>query len=786
MRRLLLTFFIIFGYFAWGQTINFNGYIYDKTNNECLINTYVYEVSGKYVGLSNEYGYFSLKLPKGNDEVRIVFKNVAYQSDTIIFIPSQDTMYSAFLSPGQQLKEVVIKGGFVESNVSKRESSMLSLSSKQINLLPAFGGERDIIKAYQLMPGVQSGNEGSSGLIVRGGSKDQNLIIIDGAPVYYVNHMGGLVSVFNNDVINDSKLYKGGFPAKYSGRLSSVLDINMREGNKQKYTGSFTLGMLSSKVLIEGPIEKEKSSFIISYRRMVYDVFMRMATNWSSGGKSSQGYFFQDLNVKINRTFSPKNKLFFSVYFGDDRFGTKSNGEIGSGEGVKQNHNITWGNLLMTLRWVHLYDKNLFSTLIAYSSRYQYQLSEEYEKKNADLSFNTLQEFYTGIQDYNLKKTFYWYPVEGYEAQFGISGTYHSFKPGITKQEMFVNSELIVDSTMSDERLYSWETNAFLENKIEYENFSMNLGMSITAYLSNTNPKVFYEPRVSLKYKFLDIHSVSFSYAKMHQNVHLLSGIGNGMPIDVWLPATQTAPPSTSDQYVVGYSSTILQGLEFSVEAYYKQLENLITFKVGETYLGVDKTWGKKIETGGKGEVYGVDFLLQKTIGKYTGWIGYTWMKNTRQFENINNGNPYPYRYDRTHDISFVSSIKISENIDLSLSWVYGTGKALTLPISKYYLFYPDDPTNIYGDEIKVYTEKNAFREQAYHRLDFGVNFRKKKKWGERIWNISIYNVYNRINPYRYEFESTSNYDGSEQRMRLIQHSLFPFIPSFSFTLKFF
>jgi len=771
---LLLLFFIKYGK---SQYITISGFISNIENNESIINAYIIEKQSKTIALSNEYGFFSIQLKKETNPYTLIISNVSYKTDTVYLNLAKDTLLKIELSAGKLLNEVEVTANKEIPIERRNEMSILSIPARQIEQLPALGGERDIIKAYQLMPGVQSGAEGSSGLLVRGGSKDQNLILIDGAPVYYINHLGGLVSVFNNEAINSSKLIKGGFPARYGGRLSSVLDINMKEGNNKKFGGSASIGLLSAKILLEGPIEKNKSSFLVSYRRLFYDVFMRMVTKLDSQGKSSSGYYFQDLNLKINRDFSAKDKLFVSMYYGDDKMSNtykeKENTETQQSEFSQQ-----WGNLLTSIRWNHLFGNSIFANISSSFTRYRFQTKMESEFKNTDSSQEGNYSFYTGIYDYSIHPNLVYYVSSKYKLRIGAMATYHHFIPGITKQQSFINGNTIIDKTISNDKTYAIETSGYIENDFSFRQFLFNIGFRISNFGVNKKNFLFLEPRILAKYHFGGKHAIEFSFSKMHQNVHLLNSSGVGIPIDFWLPASSYAPPSISTQYALGYSSTFLQKFEFSIEAFYKEMNHLITFKEGESYFGTYNTWEKKIETNGKGSVYGIDVLLQKKTGIITGWIGYTWMKNRRQFDQINNGEAYPYRYDRTHDISVVLNYKASKKIDLSITWVYGTGEALTLPIAKYYIPNPNSP---FPEEINIYTKKNAFRAKAYHRLDFGVNFRKQKKWGERIWNISIYNHYNRKNPYSYHFSS----DSETGKINLIQQSLFPFIPSVSYTVKF-
>ena len=788
MRRISIVILVLYLIIncASAQKINISGYITDSVSNEQVIDAYIIELKSSTVAVSNDYGFFSFTLKRDDNPFILLISNIAYKTDTLVITTEVDTILNIRLSPGQNLDEVIVNADNVVSDELKSEISTLSIPMKQIEILPALGGEHDILKAYQLMPGVQSGREASSGLLVRGGSMDQNLIIIDGAPVYYVNHLAGFVSVFNNDAINSTKLYKGGFPARFGGRLSSVLDIRMKEGNNKKFGGVASFGLLSVKTMVEGPIKKNKSSYLISYRRMLYDLFMRPISKLINNGTSS-GYYFQDLNIKVNNIFSKKDRLFLSMYFGDDKLSLRVNEKINNIEN-KNKFSEKWGNLISALRWNHLYSNKLFGNITVSFTRYRFNFIMKSKMTGDNIVQENYNSFFSGIYDYSISPDFEYYVLPNYKMRFGALFTHHVFKPGITEYRSKLNGKEVVYNSVSDNSAPALESAFYVENELNTGKFIFNLGLRYSNYLIENKIFHFYEPRILGKYSFLKNKFIEFSYSKMHQNIHLLSNSGVGIPIDFWLPATGLAPPPVSNQYTFGYSGTINGCFELSIEGFYKKMRNLTTFKEGESYFGTNKTWIDKIEKEGIGTVYGIDFLIQKTAGQFTGWIGYTWMKNYRQFENINNGNKYPYKYDRTHDISFVLNYQFSENVDLSLTWVYGTGQALTLPIAKYYMpvVFPGDlsSNDKYFEQIYIYTSKNGFRAKAYHRMDVGINFKKTKSWGERIWNISIYNLYNHKNPYAYYFSGSIG-TGNSGRVDLYQQSLFPIIPSISYTVKF-
>jgi hypothetical protein len=791
MRKRTLTLFmlLILQGMAFGQNVTISGYVIDAQNNERIMDAYVIELNSGMTEITNAYGFFSIRLKKSNKPYRLIFSNISYKTDTLRFSVLKDTLINVKLMPGKMLAEVNIRANKTIPIEKRNEMGVLNIPMKQIDMLPALGGERDIIKAYQLMPGVQSGNEGSSSLLVRGGSNDQNLILIDDVPVYYINHLGGFVSVFNNNAIKTTRLYKGGFPARYGGRLSSVLDVRMKDGNNKKFGGSASIGLISANAMVEGPLVKNKSSYLISYRRFLYDLLMRPITKMTEKN-SSAGYYFQDFNLKLNHIFSPKNRLFFSLYFGDDKMiSTYKEKEDGFTNYSK--YKEQWGNFLTALRWNHLFGDKIFGNFTLSYTRYRFRtaLHSEFEQ---DSTFQTNHNtFFTGIYDFSFHSDFEFFLYPHYNLRFGTLTTNHTFVPDNIDFKTEVNGQIAIKQSFSAKTFHSFETAAYVENIFQAgKKLKFNVGLRFSAYGANTQTFLSLEPRFTASWLVGNKQALKVSFSKMHQNVHMLSNSGAGVPVDFWYPASAKAPPSVSWQYNIGYAATLFGGFELSIEGFYKKMNRLTTFKPGASYFGINRTFDQKTEIGGRGTVYGVDFLLQKTTGKVTGWVGYTWMKNYRQFDHINNGEPYPFKYDRRNDISIVFNYHISKKVDFSATWVYGTGEALTLPVAKYYIpeILPGSQgRSAYMQEIYVYTKKNAFRAKDYHRLDIGFNFRKKKRWGERIWNLSIYNVYNRKNPYAYYFsgESITTPSGTTNQRYLVQQSLFPFIPSVSYTVHF-
>ena len=798
------------------QRYTISGYLEDAATGEKLINAKVFDSNSRKGSLTNNFGFFSLTLEEG--PVLLVATYTGFQSVAKEINLSMDLTLNLQLREFQ-VDEVVIVAENEERIEEKTEMSVVDIPIQQIKMLPALLGEVDVIKAVQLMPGVQSGNEGATGLYVRGGGPDQNLILLDDVPLYYVSHLGGFFSVFNADAIKSVKLTKGGFPARYGGRLSSVLDIRMKEGNMNEFQGEGSIGLISSKLSLQGPIIKGKSSYIISGRRTYLDLFSRPISRIASKGKNSFGYSFYDLNGKVNHRFSEKDRLYFSFYLGDDNLGIQTKEQEGMpGEEefyeYRLKNKTLWGNKMAALRWNHIWSPQLFSNLTATYSKYRFNadndLYDAYSFRQNDSIKTNISEgtlgYKSGIEDFGGKLDFDFYPAPSHSIKFGVSSTYHTFTPGLLGLK-FKTGETNVDTTLNNQQATSWESYAYVENEFRIgEKFSANLGLHGVHYRVKEKSYFSLQPRASARLMLGKRLALKASYVQMTQFIHLLSNSGAGLPIDLWVPATDKVPPQNSWQAAAGVATSFLDGqLSLSVEGYYKEMNNMIEYKEGtDFFLGVeDQSWEDRVETGGKGTAYGAEVLLQKKTGKTTGWIGYTLSWNNRQFDNINGGNAYPYKFDRRHDFSLVASHQLTEKISIAGTWVYGTGNAITLASGGYgttitpFEGLPNqdygsfarlfDEGGFFGGGVKLYENgRNGFRMQAYHRLDLGINFTKKKKWGERTWSISVYNAYNRLNPYTYVLRKKFNpQTGSFDKPRLTKIALFPVIPSVSYAFKF-
>ncbi|OQY05328.1 MAG: hypothetical protein B6I20_01530 [Bacteroidetes bacterium 4572_117] len=775
--HILILTFVLFPVLLFSQKYTISGYITDAGNNEKLIGANVFHPNSKSGTITNPYGFYSITLPKG--KIELVFSFVGYLPVTEQIDLSANQIININLKPNIELAEIDVIANKIDVGVESSQMSTVVIPIKTIKSIPALLGEVDIIKAIQLLPGVQSGTEGSSGLYVRGGGPDQNLILLDGIPIYNVNHLFGFFSVFNADAINNVQLIKGGFPARYGGRLSSVLDIRLKDGNNEKIHGTGSVGFISAKLALEGPIIKDKMSFFVSARRTYIDVlaapFIALYNQNEYGEKMKMGYYFYDMTAKLNYKFNDKHRLYLSAFMGNDKAYTNYKYESGNSYSNDEFF-LKWGNIVGALRWNYMINNKLFSNTTLSYTKYNFltEINSEY-KDNSDVNKYSF-DYISGIEDYSAKIDFDYIPNPSHYIRFGANNTYHTFNPGVNALKITSSNEEDINNTFGNQKVYTNEVYTYIEDDISFGNFKVNTGLHASGFYVKGKFYNNFEPRLSMRYLIKPNWSVKGAFSMMSQYVHLLANSNIGLPTDLWLPVTDSIKPQKSIQYALGSIYSLNKGVEISVEGFYKQMDNLIAYKEGASFLMVNDEWQNKIETG-KGWSYGAEFLIRKTTGKTTGWIGYTLSWSDRQFENISSGQVYPYKYDRRHDISVVVAHKISDKIDMGFSWVYGTGYAVTLATERY--------SSMFWGDIEHYPRRNDFRMPNYHRLDFNINFHKKKKWGKRTWSVGAYNAYNRQNPfflfYSYEYDNF----GNDSEKVLKQASLFPIIPFVSYSFKF-
>ena len=765
---------------AKAQKHTISGYIKDKDTGEVLIGANIYTKPDLKGTTSNTYGFYSLTLPQ--DSVHIVFSFVGYQPVTSGIFLDKDIELNIELSSSIELNEIVVTG---EEDIQQQsQMSSITVPVKQIQKLPALMGEVDVLKVLQLLPGVQSGTEGSSGLYVRGGGPDQNLILLDGVPVYNASHLFGFFSVFNADAINNVELIKGGFPARYGGRLSSVVDILMKEGNAKEFKGTANIGLIASKITLEGPIKNEKTTFLISARRTYIDILARPIIKIANDGNGTAGYYFYDLNAKLNHKFSSKDRLFFSGYLGNDKAYSRYKDEYYdnySNSTYKYNEEagLKWGNIISAVRWNHLFTPKLFSNVTLTYSRYNFNVFEESNSSTTGSSGTTDDNYAiaynSGINDWAAKVDFDFIPTPNHYVRFGVSAIQHHFNPGVLS---FQSTE--IDTVAGSFKKDAFEFASYIEDDFKViEALKLNAGVHFSGF--NVDGKTYYsiQPRLSLRYLLPNGVAIKASYAQMAQYIHLLTNSGIGLPTDLWVPSTNKIEPQFSTQYALGGAKTINKTYEVSVEGYYKEMSNLIEYKDGASFTSVNEDWQDKVEIG-NGRSYGIELFAQKKLGRLTGWLGYTLSWTDRQFDNINFGEPFPYRYDRRHDISITSVYKLSDHVELAGAWVFGTGNAVSLPTDTYLHI---TNNNFYYEEANIdyYDSRNGFRMTNYHRLDLSISWIKQKKHGIRRLTLGVYNLYNHKNPFYMDL----GYDYATQQRKFVQYSLIPILPSISYRFDF-
>lgn len=769
------------------ETFTLNGVITDANSNETLNGVNVIVPSQNTGVVTNEYGFFSIKLPRGSYEIQISY--LGFQSITETINLTKNISQNFELQEGSQtLEEVVINDDGERLNIKKPEMSVNRLSINTIQKLPVVFGEVDVVKSLLLLPGVSNAGEGSSGFNVRGGAVDQNLILLDEATIFNSSHLFGLFSVFNPDAIKDLKLYKGGIPAKFGGRVSSVLEIYQRDGNSKEFKVKGGIGAISSRLLAEGPIVKDKGSFLIGARSSYAHLFLKFTDNPNAA-------YFYDLNTKLSYRFDRKNKLLFSGYFGRDVFN------------ISQNFENTYGNSVLNLRWNHVFSDDIFSNLSLIYSDYYYGLTLDFVGFNWD----------SGIKNLNLKYDFNHFVSDAIKLEYGLENTYYHFNPG--EIEPIEETSGINYSQLTQK--YALETAAYISSEHNFsENFSAEYGLRLSSFLrlgqdevnyyENNQPLIYnedldiyeeaeavstrsvnrnevlesfanLEPRLSLAYSFNNNQSVKASYNRMAQYLHLISNTSSPTPLDVWAPSGPFIEPQLLDQYAVGYFSNISEDkYSLELEGFYKDIQNRIDYVNGANLIGNDAI--ERIILNGKARAYGLELLFRKNQGKFTGWLAYTLSRSEQKTPGrtavetgINNGNWYRSNYDKTHDFSLTTSYELSKKWQFNANFVYQTGLPATFPTAQY---------SYQNITVPVYNPRNSNRLPEYHRLDISATLNPKpseEKEFKSSWNFGIYNVYNRMNAYSISFRENSD-TGVNEAVRL---SLFGIIPSVTYNFSF-
>lgn len=794
---IFLLFFAICGV-AKGQSHTISGIVIDSTNGETLIGATVMDLKSGKGTLTNGEGRFSLTLKGDSAVIRVSYVGYRFIIDSLSLRGNITKRY--VLRSSVQLNTVVVRGQRVDDARSSQLSAV-QIPIERIRSVPVLFGEADLVKALQLLPGVQSGSEGNSGFYVRGGGPDENLFLLDGVPLYNVSHMGGFFSAFNTDAVKGVTLYKGSFPARFSGRLSSVLDVTTNNGNDKELHGNVSIGFISAKLNLEGPVITERTTFNISARRTYADFLLQPLVRRLADRneyKLSAGYYFYDLNGKLTHRFSDRSRLFASYYMGSDVVYARIRTMATDVQDQFLNFSTRWGNIVSSVRWNYELTPRLFMNITGAYTRYSNNVGVAYETVAYSESTDTTtfdMDYLSTINDLTLRTDFDFTPNPEHGMKFGVSYIHHIFNPEVSQAHL--NSQLtanfLIDTSVNSGVTLAEEFAAYVEDDWSVNDvLKVNYGVNVSGFWVDGTMYPTLQPRLSGRVMLGEGLSLKAGYAYMTQFMHLLSTTSVSMPTDLWVPVTENIAPMYSHQMAAGMFYEWEKVGDFSIEGYYKRMSNLLEYKDGASFWGSSENWQEKVVLG-DGWAYGVELLYQKNIGNLTGWIGYTWSKSMRLFnregQELNNGEAFPAKYDRRHDVSIVVSYRISDNIDVSATWVFSSGNAATLSMQEYAIAQEtaDDYAGIdpegWGGYLSSYGSRNNFRMPDYHRMDVSVNFHRKFKRCSRTINVSVYNLYNRKNPYMIYESHEHTYGGYNSA--LVQLSIFPILPSIAYTLKF-
>jgi hypothetical protein len=757
-----------------------SGYVTDKNTGENLRDVTVRVDSLKLVTYSNSFGHYSISVSGG--AYVFSFESLGYQPFTTIVNVTDDKSLDVALVPlSHTLNTVTVVGGDVNKDIESTQMSTISISPKEITDAPALLGEADPLKYLQLLPGVQSGSEGSTGLYVRGGSPDQNLFLLDGIPLYNVSHLFGFFSVFNSDAIANVKLYKGAVPARFGGRLSSVVDISLKEGNLNEHKSYWSSSIIASSLTLEGPIKKNQSSYLLSIRRTYLDLLAKPFISLSNNGqaiKITPSLNFWDINAKTNFKINSNNRIYFSQYSGNDYFNSRVITDYPNFKS-EFNSGMSWGNNVTALRWNHRPNSRFFLNTTLYTSQYRFN-TEALAIPDYSDSVSYKQGYFSKVRDYALRVEGDYFLSALGSLKFGTSIARHNFSPGASSFTQAISDSTVQDTLVQNLLVHSIEGDNYIESNLKLNHrIKANLGLHHSYLIVNGESYSYLQPRVSTRIKLHDNHSIKMSYAELAQFVNLLANEGIGLPTDLWVPSTLVIKPQTSQQLAAGYY-TKFNSLQISSEVYYKRMKNVVSYREGTSFLYstnlLDETWEDKI-TQGNGTSYGLELLIKKEQGRTTGWIGYTLSWSMRVFEELNNGNPFFYTYDRRHDLSLVLKHKLTKAITLSGSWIYASGRAITIPDIQYQSGLPGymTPWDL-TIPISVVTEKNSTRMSDVHRLDLSITKKITKPNKTVWWGLSVYNAYNHLNPF---FVMVTEEQDNTVRFR--EYGLFPIIPTFTY-----
>jgi len=768
-----------------------SGYVEDRESSERLAGATVYDVRSKQGTLANEAGFFSLRVP--DDSVKLVVSMVGFAVHVEKFKPTRDLRKIIGLAPDFELNVVEILDQNEQDGLEALSGvGVVNVPLDQLEQLPSLLGEADVYNALKLYPGVHSGGDGSSGLYVRGGGPDQNLVLLDGVPIYNSSHLFGFYSIFNADAIQSVELFKGGFPARYGGRLSSVISINMREGDPDSLNGELNVGLSAARLTLSGPIVKGKTTCVVSARRTIMEPFFSIVNRIEAKQNGNRvDYSFYDLNAKVTHRISTRDRLFITLYTGGDKFGSGYSIDT-SNVADRFDFRLDWGNSAGIVRWRRDWSHRLFSDLSVFFTRYDYraQSSNQLAYMGQD-SLRSELLVTSQVQDLGLRGQIDLIPGNRNFLRMGFSSTLHQFLPETFTQLSFLNWDDTTSFQAGQDKIFSLENNLFLEENIRLGPLSLNLGLNGVLYVVDSKNYTSVQPRLSARLKLPFQFALEANFSSMVQYVHLLSNAGVGLPTDLWVPATSRIPPQKAFQAAVAIERDFKRlGIEWGIEGYLKSMTQLIDYQTGINFLG-SNDWQNLVETDGVGLAYGLEWFMRKHTGRFTATVGYTLSRSTRTFPTINFGNEYLYKYDRTHDLSIAAQFDLNSRMSLSAAWVFGTGNAITFPLSVRYA--PTSPLLGFWDlnegpnldVIIDYGERNSFRMPPYHRLDLNYNVNWKGKKVEWNLNFGVFNAYNRRNPYFLFLRADYANDPTAPEIKARKMSLLPILPSLNLGLKF-
>jgi TonB-dependent Receptor Plug Domain/CarboxypepD_reg-like domain len=777
LKTLLL--FLITFQSIYSQRYTISGYIEDINTGERIIGAYVIDTINKSVTQTNNYGFYSLKIVNNKASLQATY--LGLKSGVVQISLAHDTLINIQMQQVRELKEVIVSSSLYEQNENS-PLGLTTISLKQLTSIPALG-EPDLIKSIQSQPGIKGGIEGSAGIFVRGGGAGENLFMLDDVPIYNISHLYGFFSTFNSSAVKDIKLLKGCFPAQYGGRASSVVDVRSRDGNNKSIKGEISLGVISSQLSLEGPLFSDKTTFIISGRRSYFDLYSGILKKLSLLDKNFPGYYFYDLNVRITHTFSQNDKIFLSIYNGKDRI-QNNNGANGINNNYEMffsdiNQTSGWGNFISSLRWNHTFGNSLFvNTTLAYT-KYNYFTQDKYNNSTSDTALNKINDksysasYNSDVSDLIIKTDFEYSLSNNQKLSFGAGNTFHIFSPGKNIYSMYdplLNEKL--DTSYTNSIIHASEPFIYIEDEIKAtQKLLINAGLRLSGLISESKASFNVEPRLSASYSILPQLVFKTGYSRMVQYIHLLSTSGLTVPTDLWVPALKGLQPLKSDQINAGIAFNWNKKALFSIEIYQKWLAKTTDYRNGASLLADFSPWYEKT-TQGQGNAKGVEVSVEKQIGSFTGSINYTLSTTTRKYPDLNNGQTFPFMYDRLHDFNISVNFQISPKWDITALWLYGTGYPVTVPVEKYT---PVLLSTSYT--INYYPSLNNCRLPAYHRLDLGIHYKTHNRLGEHTISIDIFNAYDRQNPINVYYDY-NNYS-------FIYTYLLPIIPSVTYTLKF-